>query len=230
MAIDCTPDNLADLAKCFDQTSQGQLQAAMVYLLCQIANNGGGGGVTTVFSSRDNSIPITLADLVLGDAIDITPFLIPMGWNASAEAAIWSAIQSGKQIQFTGFGVLNVDLDVPEGSLEVAIQPFCLDSASSYYFEINQDFPTSTTITIGRTNFAFDCLTSSDFATSGECDSYMVSVSSTTATGATPFFVANSYKTAPNTPKISLWVDFTGVGSLTSFYMLFTKMCIKVIG
>lgn len=38
MAVTCTPDNLADLAKCLSGLSQTQLKAAQIYFLCSRLN------------------------------------------------------------------------------------------------------------------------------------------------------------------------------------------------
>lgn len=38
MPVSCTPGDLAELAKCFEGMSPKQAQAAITYLLCQIAN------------------------------------------------------------------------------------------------------------------------------------------------------------------------------------------------
>lgn len=51
MAVECTANNLAELAKCFTGLSPAQQQAIATYLLCQIANNGGGGAAQTPWTS-----------------------------------------------------------------------------------------------------------------------------------------------------------------------------------
>src|SRR6185295_7858778 len=48
MAVDCTPEALANAAKCFECLPRGAQLAVMNYLLCQIANNPGGGGTSVL--------------------------------------------------------------------------------------------------------------------------------------------------------------------------------------
>jgi archaellum component FlaG (FlaF/FlaG flagellin family) len=58
MSVTCTPDNLADLARCFTDLSPGQLQAIQAYLLCQVANSAAG-GVTSIIAG--NGITVSAA-------------------------------------------------------------------------------------------------------------------------------------------------------------------------
>ena len=44
MALNCDPNALAQLAKCFKCLSPATLEEIQTFLLCQIANNGTGGG------------------------------------------------------------------------------------------------------------------------------------------------------------------------------------------
>lgn len=53
MALNCDPNSLAALAKCFKCLSPATLEQINTFLLCQIANNGttGGGGTGKTFQS-----------------------------------------------------------------------------------------------------------------------------------------------------------------------------------
>lgn len=59
MAINCDPDALAALAKCF-KCQSGNLTEIQTYLLCQILNNGGtGGGSGKTFQSALFPVNVT---------------------------------------------------------------------------------------------------------------------------------------------------------------------------
>lgn len=93
MAVECTANNLAELAACFTGLSPKQQAAIATYLLCQIANNPGGGGGAAIWGD----ITGTLSDQTdLQSALDAKQATITGGATsiASANLAVSRALAS----------------------------------------------------------------------------------------------------------------------------------------
>lgn len=91
MAIACDTNSLLDSAKCYNNCiPQGMQMAVLIYLMCQIANNGtggGGGGGTAqlvTYTSGTPANPANTANPAI--AYDPTGNLPTMGWNTTTQS------------------------------------------------------------------------------------------------------------------------------------------------
>jgi hypothetical protein len=71
MAIACDSTSLVANASCYEcQIPQGMQMAVLIYLMCQIANNGTGGGAGATFGNYGGAAPNFTPPSGTGVAID----------------------------------------------------------------------------------------------------------------------------------------------------------------
>lgn len=100
--LSLTPAQLQAASNCFGCYSEKQLLAMMVYLDCQIANNGGGGGSCVNLSGAGSPVGVVTPAFTGQDYKDTTSGLIyrssgttSSSWATISEGLVWSGGTSG---------------------------------------------------------------------------------------------------------------------------------------